>query len=82
MIDDARSLDEAIGRLAGAGVQVTGRSSVSGGCIANGARLDLSDGKRLGQLVRDWRRQAAEAGWHPEKWDGCAGERIVAHILP
>ena len=35
--------------------------------------LDLSDGKRLGQLVRDWRRQAAEAGWHPEKWDGCIG---------
>ena len=47
MIDDARSLDEAIERLAGPGVRVTGRSSVSGGCIANGARLDLSDGTHL-----------------------------------
>ncbi len=47
MIDDARSLDEAVERVAGAGVQITGRSSVSGGCIANGARLDLSNGGRL-----------------------------------
>ena len=47
MIDDARSLDEAIERVAGAGVRITGRSSVSGGCIANGARLDLSNGSRL-----------------------------------
>ena len=47
MIDDAHPLDDAIERMFGAGVQVTGRSSVSGGCIANGARLDLSDGSRL-----------------------------------
>jgi fructosamine-3-kinase len=47
MIDDALSLEEAIERVAGRQVRVTGRSSVSGGCIANGARLDLSNGTRL-----------------------------------
>jgi len=47
MIEDARSLDEAVEQVAGPGVQITGRSAVSGGCIANGARLQLSDGSRL-----------------------------------
>ncbi|MEE8440737.1 MAG: fructosamine kinase family protein [Spirochaetia bacterium] len=47
MIDDARSLDDAIEQIGGPGVRITGRSSVPGGCIANGARLDLSNGTRI-----------------------------------
>lgn len=35
--------------------------------------LEPSNGRLLGQVVREWRLDAMRAGWHPEKWDGCIG---------
>ncbi len=55
MIRDAATVDEAIRRIAGEGVSVVSRTSVSGGCISNGRRVELSNGdsyfvKRSGSL--------------------------------
>ena len=35
--------------------------------------VDLSDGKKLGALVKAFRDQALEAGWNPASWDKCQG---------
>ncbi len=44
MIRDASTVGEAIERVAGAGVTVVAERPVSGGCIADGRRLELSNG--------------------------------------
>ncbi|MCH4563365.1 DUF5906 domain-containing protein [Halomonas sp. EGI 63088] len=35
--------------------------------------VDLSDGKKLGMLVKQFRDAAFEAGWNPLSWDKCRG---------
>jgi protein-ribulosamine 3-kinase len=47
MIRDARTIDEAVQQLYGPKVRVVRQVGVAGGCIANGTRLELSDGHSL-----------------------------------
>ena len=58
IIRDAPTVQDAIARIAGASATVTQATPVSGGCIAGGTRIDLSDGsswfvKRSSRLPRD-----------------------------
>lgn len=46
LITDASTVEEAIRRLAGKPATIVSRSPVSGGCIANGLRLETSTGRR------------------------------------
>ena len=45
MIRDASSVAEAIERVAGAGVTIVTERPISGGCIADGRRIELSNGE-------------------------------------
>jgi fructosamine-3-kinase len=47
MVEDARSVEEAIQQLFGTEVEIVRSRGVSGGCIANGSRLELSNGQSL-----------------------------------
>ena len=44
LITDAQTVEEAIARHTGSGAKVVSRTPVSGGCIANGVRLETSAG--------------------------------------
>lgn len=35
--------------------------------------LEIANAKVMGEIVRKFRDQAHDAGWHPEKWEGCSG---------